>query len=239
MSILRISEIFGPTVQGEGALIGKPTVFVRTGGCDFRCSWCDTLHAVLPTHRHDWMPMTPEEILTRVEELTSGVPVLITLSGGNPAIQPLGRLIALGKERSHRFAMETQGSVADACFAGLDWLVLSPKPPSSGMTTDWAAFDACLAAAGGAPRTVLKVAVFDDADYDYAGRAAARYPSLPLYLSVGNPAPGDEAGRGDVDLADLLARFRWLVDKVARDRWFKATVLPQLHVLAWGNQRGV
>jgi len=31
MSILRISEIFGPTVQGEGALIGKPTVFVRTG----------------------------------------------------------------------------------------------------------------------------------------------------------------------------------------------------------------
>jgi 7-carboxy-7-deazaguanine synthase len=81
--------------------------------------------------------------------------------------------------------------------------------------------------------------VFDDADYDYAGPAAARYPSLPLYLSVGNPTPGDEAGRGDVDLADLLARFRWLVDKVARDRWFEATVLPQLHVLAWGNQRGV
>jgi 7-carboxy-7-deazaguanine synthase len=107
------------------------------------------------------------------------------------------------------------------------------------MTTDWAAFDACLAAASGGPRTVLKVAVFDDADYAYASRAAARYPSLPLYLSVGNPAPGDEAGRGDVDLEDLLARFRWLVDKVARDRWFEATVLPQLHVLAWGNQRGV
>ena len=194
MSILRISEIFGPTVQGEGALIGKPTVFVRTGGCDFRCSWCDTLHAVLPAHRHDWTPMTPEEILARVEELTGGVPVLITLSGGNPAIQPLGRLIALGKERSHRFAMETQGSVADTCFSELDWLVLSPKPPSSGMTTDWTAFDTCLAAAGGAPRTVLKVAVFDDADYAYASRAAARYPSLPLYLSVGNPAPGDDAG---------------------------------------------
>jgi 7-carboxy-7-deazaguanine synthase len=37
----------------------------------------------------------------------------------------------------------------------------------------------------------------------------------------------------------LLARFRWLVDRVARDRWFEATVLPQLHVLAWGNERGV
>jgi 7-carboxy-7-deazaguanine synthase len=127
MSVLRISEIFGPTVQGEGALIGKPTVFVRTGGCDFRCSWCDTLHAVLPAYRHDWTPMTPEEILARVGELTGGVPVLITLSGGNPAIQPIGRLIALGKERNHRFAMETQGSVADVCFAELDWLVLSPQ----------------------------------------------------------------------------------------------------------------
>ena len=46
----------------------------------------------------------------------------------------------------------------------LDWLVLPPKPPSSGMTTDWAAFDACLAAAADGLRTVLKVAVFDDAD---------------------------------------------------------------------------
>ena len=35
---IRISEIFGPTIQGEGALIGRPTVFVRTGGCDFRAA---------------------------------------------------------------------------------------------------------------------------------------------------------------------------------------------------------
>jgi hypothetical protein len=59
----------------------------------------------------------------------------------------------------------------------LDWLVLSPKPPSSGMTTDWAAFNACLAAAADGLRTVLKVAVFDDADYDCAGRAACPWQS--------------------------------------------------------------
>lgn len=127
MSAIRISEIFGPTVQGEGALIAKPTVFVRTGGCDFRCSWCDTLYALLPEYRHDWAPMTPEDILARIEQLTGGKPILVTISGGNPAIQPLGRLIALGKERHHRFAMETQGSVSDDWFANLDWLVLSPK----------------------------------------------------------------------------------------------------------------
>ena len=210
MSAIRISEIFGPTVQGEGVLIGKPTVFVRTGGCDFRCRWCDTLYAVLPEYRRDWSPMTPADILTRVEQLTGGKSILVTLSGGNPAIQPLGRLIALGKERHHRFAMETQGSVHDAWFAALDWLILSPKPPSSGTSTDWAAFDACLAAAASGPRTVLKVVVFDDANYDYAHMVAARYPLLPVYLSVGNHTPGEpnQAGRDGVDQAGLLARFR-------------------------------
>jgi 7-carboxy-7-deazaguanine synthase len=36
-----------------------------------------------------------------------------------------------------------------------------------------------------------------------------------------------------------MCRFRWLIGKVTRDRWFAATVLPQLHVLVWGNRRGV
>lgn len=234
MSVIRISEIFGPTVQGEGVLIGRPTVFVRTGGCDFRCSWCDTLYAVLPEHRGDWMPMTPADILARVDQLTAGKPILVTLSGGNPAIQPLGGLIVLGKERGYRFALETQGSVSADWFSALDWLVLSPKPPSSGMSTNWTALDACLTAAGGRPSKVLKIVVFDDVDYDYAHTVAARYPSLPLFLSVGNHTP-----QGSVDHVGLLARFRWLVGKVAHDHWFEATVLPQLHVLAWNNERGV
>jgi len=48
--LVRISEIFGPTIQGEGPLIGRPTVFVRTAGCDYRCARCDTLYAVLPEY---------------------------------------------------------------------------------------------------------------------------------------------------------------------------------------------
>ena len=57
---IRVSEIFGPTIQGEGALIGQPTVFVRTGGCDYRCSWCDSLHAVESAYRETWAPMSAE-----------------------------------------------------------------------------------------------------------------------------------------------------------------------------------
>lgn len=41
-----IMEIFGPTIQGEGMVIGRKTMFVRTGGCDYSCSWCDSVQAI-------------------------------------------------------------------------------------------------------------------------------------------------------------------------------------------------
>src|SRR5947208_16309904 len=65
---IRISEIFGPTIQGEGPLIGRPTVFVRTAGCDYRCRWCDTLYAVLPRYRKEWRAMASLELFARIEE---------------------------------------------------------------------------------------------------------------------------------------------------------------------------
>ena len=231
---IRISEIFGPTIQGEGALIGQPTVFVRTGGCDYRCSWCDTLHAVDSAYRHEWAPMSAGEIMARVEELSRGKPLMVSLSGGNPAIQDLDGLITMGKEKEYRFALETQGSVAQDWFSALDVLTLSPKPPSSGMETDWAKFDACLRAAKNGPDVAMKIVVFDEGDYDYAQNAAAKYPHLPLYLQ-----PGNHQVEGAPDGAGLAARLKWLAEKVTNDNWYEACVLPQLHVMIWGNEKGV
>ncbi|MDX1738063.1 MAG: 7-carboxy-7-deazaguanine synthase QueE [Alphaproteobacteria bacterium] len=245
---IRISEIFGPTVQGEGALIGEPTVFVRTGGCDYRCSWCDTLHAVESRFRHDWIPHSAEEVMEKVAELSGNVPVMVSLSGGNPASQPLGALMQMGHDRGYRFALETQGSVAKDWFADLDVLTLSPKPPSSGMETDWSKFDECLVKAGfdngiaseDGPEIALKIVIFDDVDYQYAQDAAKRYPNLPLYIQPGNHTPPKaEEEDGAIDIGGIIDRYDWLVAKVSEDRWFNIRVLPQLHVLIWGNKRGV
>jgi 7-carboxy-7-deazaguanine synthase len=237
---IRVSEIFGPTIQGEGALIGQPTVFVRTGGCDYRCTWCDTLHAVDASYRHNWAAMDPMSIMARVAELSGGKPLTISLSGGNPAIQPLGDLIDLGTGSDYRFALETQGSIARDWFGKLSVLTLSPKPPSSDMATDFQALDDCIAAAGNSTRTALKFVVFDNNDYHFARDTAARYPDLPVYLQPGNhtPPPPEETDAG-IDLTGIMDRLRWLVDRTVEDRWFAATVLPQLHVLLWGNLRGV
>jgi 7-carboxy-7-deazaguanine synthase len=232
---IRISEIFGPTIQGEGALIGQSTVFVRTGGCDYRCAWCDTLHAVDSQYRDEWTPMSPHIIFNKVRDLSGGIPLMVSLSGGNPAIQNLKPLIDLGKADGYRFALETQGSIAQEWFADLDVLTLSPKPPSSKMNTDFDKLTACINAAGHKAKVVLKFVVFDDADYNYARQTASLYPALPIFLQPGNAAPPP----GAPDMNDLLNRGRWLAEKTLSDRWLGATVLPQLHVLWWGNQRGV
>ncbi|APO72667.1 7-carboxy-7-deazaguanine synthase (plasmid) [Rhizobium gallicum] len=237
---IRVSEIFGPTIQGEGILIGLPTVFVRTGGCDYRCSWCDTLHAVDSEYRDQWRAMSVDDIWQEVLRLSGNKPLTVSLSGGNPAIQPLGPLIERGHSEGFRFALESQGSIAKDWFADLDVLVLSPKPPSSGMETDWCAFEACLKMAAEKPQLALKIVVFDDRDYLFARTAAARYPTLPVYLQPGNhtpPPPADEEASVDID--GIMDRMLWLIDKVTEDRWFEARVLPQLHVLLWGNKRGV
>lgn len=215
-----------------------PTVFVRTGGCDFRCSWCDSLHAVDQEYRHTWAPMTSQSVLEAVADLSEGEPLMITLSGGNPAIQPLGELINLGQAQGYTFGMETQGSVVKDWFAKLDMLVLSPKPPSSGMETDWKMLARCVVQ--GAAQTVLKIVVFDDVDFSYAQEVAKRFPDLPIYLQPGNhtpPPPEDDDA--EVDIEGIDDRMRWLVDRVVEKKWYSARVLPQLHVMLWGNKRGV
>jgi 7-carboxy-7-deazaguanine synthase len=234
VSEIRISEIFGPTVQGEGPLIGTPTVFVRTAGCDYRCTWCDTLYAVLPEHRDEWTFMSAADVLREVDRLSCGKPILVTLSGGNPALQPLAELIRLGREQGHRFALETQGSVAQGWFAELDSLVLSPKPPSSDMTADLTALGACIAAASERAAVALKIVVFDEADFAFAQAVSARFPQLPVYLQPGNPVH-----RTELDTRGMLDRLSWLVDKTREAQWYEARVLPQLHALVWGNKRGV
>lgn len=238
--MIATSEIFGPTIQGEGALIGVPTVFVRTGGCDFRCSWCDTLYAVGPRFRADWQGMTAEAILAEVNRLGGGDPILVTLSGGNPALQPLGELLRLGHQQDHRFAMETQGSKAQAWFDMLDHLTLSPKPPSSGMTFRRERFEACLAAAGADTQVSLKLVIADEADYQWAKTLADLYPQLPLYLQPCNPAPATpEQPDRETDIEALNAKLRWLVERIIADRWYRPRILPQLHVLIWNNERGM
>ncbi len=227
-----ISEIYGPTIQGEGQLIGKPTVFVQVGGCDFRCTWCDSKHSVKPQYRPDWDKMSSEEIFSEIKKRTNGQPILITLTGGNPAMFDFSELIALGHSEGFTFAMETQGSITKPYFADLDYLTVSPKPPSSRSLFDPTKLATCLAAH---KNPSLKIVVSDEKDYRFAKRLHKKYPEVPMTLQPCNlQAEVDEM----TDVDKLTEQLEWLIEKVQTDGLYQITILPQLHVLLWNNKRG-
>lgn len=231
MKTIPISEIFGPTLQGEGPLIGQPSVFVRVGGCDFRCNWCDTLYAVLPEYKDEWAKLSEEEILQKILVLTNGKPIMVTLTGGNPALYDFSTLLEKGHESGLTFALETQGSVAKSWFKDLEHLIISPKGPSSGMETDWEAVGKCVKYAGESASPALKLVVFDEADYLFARHGASLFPQIPIYLQLGTNASDIKSNFGE--------QANWLLERAMQDGWHNVTILPQMHVMLWGKKRGV
>lgn len=230
-TVYRVSETFGPTIQGEGAQAGRPTMFVRLGGCDYRCVWCDSLHAVDPIHKATWRPMTADAILAALAPMPPGI--LLTLSGGNPALYDGTDFVRAAHTAGHPVTMETQGSIAKPWFALLDHLCLSPKPPSAGQTTSLA--DVANALQVGPRDTILKMVVFDDRDLDYAATIHDTFPSVPCYLQ-----PGNATVTGALDVVTALATYQALIARVlARPGLQDVRVLPQLHTLLWGNARAV
>jgi 7-carboxy-7-deazaguanine synthase len=129
--------------------------------------------------------------------------------------------------------METQGSVSAPWFAELDYLTLSPKPPSSKMKFDKMRFDIALEQAGSEDKT-LKIVIADKEDLEWAGEIKQQYPHLPLYLQPCNLELEEPPS-----LETLTRRTLNLVDEVIQRGWFDAIVLPQLHVYLWGNEKGV
>jgi 7-carboxy-7-deazaguanine synthase len=226
---LPIIEIFGPVIQGEGAMIGKQTHFIRLGGCDYRCSWCDTPYAVLPEKvRQNRSMLTVPAVVAKVTALGVATP-WVTLSGGNPALHQLGPLAAGLRDAGFMVAVETQGTLYRDWLRDCDLVTLSPKPPSSGMDQSIEALDQFV----NLPEANLKVVVFDEADFTFARSVHLRYPTVPFYLQVGNEVGNDTT-------ETLLERLDWLARRTMADPAMgAAVVLPQLHVLLYGNRRGV
>ncbi|KAB2331282.1 7-carboxy-7-deazaguanine synthase QueE [Bacillus mesophilum] len=238
MSKVPVMEIFGPTIQGEGMVIGQKTMFVRTAGCDYSCSWCDSAFTWDGSGKDLIKQMEAEEIWEELVMHGGDGFSFVTISGGNPALlKNLSYLIQLLKSKNIKIGLETQGSKWQDWFLEIDELTLSPKPPSSGMTTDFNMLDTIIGKLQ-ATNTSLKVVVFDDEDYLYAKNVHLRYPEVPFFLQVGNS--DNQTADNQQLLAQLIDKYEWLIDKTMADDELKdVKVLPQLHTYIWGNKRGV
>ncbi|CAM4031791.1 7-carboxy-7-deazaguanine synthase QueE [Mesobacillus zeae] len=239
MSKIPVIEIFGPTIQGEGMVIGQKTMFVRTAGCDYSCSWCDSSFTWDGSGNHLVRQMGAEEIWNELEGYGGDCFSFVTISGGNPALlKNLGSLIALLKQKGIKIGLETQGSKWQDWFYDIDELTISPKPPSSKMETDFEKLDTIVSRLDGSGRISLKVVVFDEQDYSYAKKVHQRYHHVPFFLQVGNADITTEDRSSLVK--ELLLQYEQLINNVVKDPGLnEVKVLPQLHTLLWGNKRGV
>jgi 7-carboxy-7-deazaguanine synthase len=236
-----VLEIFGPTIQGEGSVIGVKTMFVRTAGCDYSCNWCDSSFTWDGSAKDDIKQMTPVEIWSRLQELGRNQFSHVTISGGNPALlKNINGLVTLLRENGIRIGVETQGSKWQDWLARVQDVTVSPKPPSSGMTTNYEKLDEVIdqLRKSGDSSVSLKVVVFNDDDFKYGEEIHRRYPDVPFYLQVGND---DVSGTETQSLVEsLLLKYEWLINKATASSVMNdARVLPQLHTLVWGNKRGV
>ena len=208
---MRICEIFR-SIQGEGLQMGLPTVFVRTVGCNLRCSWCDTSYSY-----DGGEEMSLDDIIARVGDCPR-----VCFTGGEPMLQPeapelISRLVSMGKQ----VVLETNGSVdlSDVPDDPLVMISMDIKCPSSGMTDRmrWENLDILKA------KDQLKFVVDGDGDLDFAVDAVKRYK--PEANVIFGPVGG-------------TAEMEKLVDRVLAEN-IDVRVLPQLHKIIWGDKRAV
>lgn len=241
MTDLVVSEVFGPTIQGEGPSMGQRCAFVRLGRCNLTCggpgpaTWaCDT------PYTWDWkgqnghfydpaVELHIEEVgavVTRLEGL--GVD-LVVISGGEPMLQRRGlpSLVDECVSRGWRVEVETNGTQRP--WVGLEGVTqfnVSPKLANSGVGFSHRVVPEALTGLAATERAVWKFVCSTPSDLaeverDYVGP----FGLAPVYvMPAGTEAPVVER------------RGRELAEAVLERGWNLTT---RLHVILWGDKRGV
>ena len=151
------------TLQGEGVFTGQAAYFIRLGGCDVGCVWCDVKES-WPEAAHP--RLTVPEIVAAASAWPGRLAVI---TGGEPAMHDLTALTEGLKNAGFRIHIETSGT--RLLSGNLDWVTLSPKKFKAPLTE-------VLPSA-----SELKVVVFHRSDFDWAEQHAAQVaPDCRLYL---------------------------------------------------------
>jgi 7-carboxy-7-deazaguanine synthase len=223
---LKIAELFY-SVQGEGSLVGVPSFFIRTSGCNLRCRWCDTPYT-------SWNPEGADLTLDQIVEEVKAHPARhVVVTGGEPMIAPeiiplTERLSGLGLH----ITIETAGTVFKpvAC----DLMSISPKLSNSTPQGPWAERHDRL-------RINREVLMQLMSRYEYQLKFVIESPRdleevRPLVASL-------EADRARVILMPegtdrdvLRERGVWLAETCKSEGY---RFSPRLHVDLYGNRRGV
>jgi len=227
---MRISEIFY-SIQGEGRLLGVPSVFVRTSGCNLRCRWCDTPYT-------SWQPegktSSVKNILAEIDQYPTRH---VVITGGEPLLAPdIEELTHQLKQRGAHITIETAATIFKPLAA--DLISLSPKLANS---TPWKRSRGQFAATHEKRR--LNYAVMqkylDGYDYQLKFVVDKKVDIDEVRAVVAELKYVDSArvmlmAQG-IAQRELTAKSKWIVE-ACKQYGFSYT--PRLHIQLFGNRRG-
>lgn len=227
---MRISEIFY-SIQGEGSLAGMPSVFVRTTGCNLRCTWCDSPHT-------SWKPeghlATLDEIIDRISDFPAAH---VVLTGGEPLLAAeVEALTERIRDAGYHLTIETAGTVFREVTC--DLASISPKLSNS---TPWEQESGRFAERHERTRLDLQVIRRLISRFDYQLKFVVDSPrdlpeidALILQLETVEPRQVLLMPEGTTREA-LEAHSSWIVE-VCKQRGYR--FCPRLQIALFGNVRG-
>jgi organic radical activating enzyme len=229
---LTVSEVFGPTIQGEGPTSGHPASFIRLGGCNLTCTWCDTRYTWDARH-HDLRKELRRWPVGAVldEVLAHGTPIVV-ITGGEALLhqsQPAwGRLLTLLNGAGRQVEVETNGTVAPSGLTAelATRFNVSPKLAHAGGPAGRRIRPEALRALHATGKAVFKFVCCEPADLREAGEAA-RQAGIPPDLVWIMPEGTDPAA--------LVARMKALAGPATTAGYNLTT---RMHILLWGDERG-
>jgi 7-carboxy-7-deazaguanine synthase len=224
-SVVHVSEMFGPTVQGEGPSAGVVAAFIRLAGCNLSCTWCDTPYS-WDWDRFDRKAESRELALSEVGAWLGATPTpLLVITGGEPLLQQ--RAVALIAEiAGRRVEVETNGTRVPTAgvVAAVTQFNVSPKLSNTAIPLYRRVDAPALSALAATGKAIFKFVATKPADLDEIDELAQYLGDSPVWVMPEGTEP--EA---------VLTGLRTLADPVIARGW---NLCCRMHVLIWGDERG-
>lgn len=229
--MLPISEIFY-SIQGEGINLGRPSIFIRLYYCNLYCSWCDTKYTwenqANAKEGIDYVNMSVEQILEAISKYECKN---VVITGGEPLLNQ-SRLIGLLKvlkEKGYYTEIETNGTIIpkEELIKFVDLFTVSPKLSNSGVKFEQRIRYDALKVFSSLPNSVFKIVIQNKEDIK---EVLELVEEIKIDNSKVLLMP---EGRSKEVLDE---RTSWLVEE-CKKYGFRYT--PRLHIMIWGNRRGV
>lgn len=212
--MLKINEIFY-SIQGESSYVGHPTVFVRTTGCNLRCTYCDTTYSYFEGELK-----ALEQIIAKVESF--GTPY-VCITGGEPLLQKeVHTLMQNLSDKNFKVSLETSGSKSCKEVDSRVKIILDVKTPDSGAADSFDLNNLAFAN----EKTEFKFVICSEKDFEWSEQFCRQHDLFEKFVVLYSPS------FGKIDA-------KWLAEKILEKK-SSARLQLQLHKYIWlPETRGV